>query len=49
MTSIERESEVSFIEDSSILNKTIPSQFSSWCFRFVLDKNKMFLNDIVIE
>lgn len=27
----------------------IPPKFSTWCFRVVLDKNKMFLSNIVID
>lgn len=50
MSSIEKESEQNFIEDREMLEKAqIPSEFSTWCFRVVLDKNKMFLSNIVID
>ena len=50
MTSIEKESEANFIEDREMLEKVeIPTKFSTWCFRVVLDKNKMFLSNIVID
>ena len=50
MSSIEKENEPNFIEDREILQNTeIPPAFSTWCFRIVLDKNKMFLSNIVIE
>ncbi len=32
-----------------IENSKIPPEFSVWCFRVVLDKNKMFLNNIVTD
>ncbi len=50
MSSIEKETEPNFIEDREMLaNAQITPQFSTWCFRVVLDKNKMFLSNIVIE
>ena len=27
----------------------IPVEKSVWCFRIVLDKNKMFLNNIIVD
>ena len=50
MSSIEREKEINFIDDKKMLESvTIPSEFSVLCFRIILDKNKMFLNNIVID
>ena len=50
MSSIEKENEPNFIEDREMLqNVEIPPKFSTWCFRVVLDKNKMFLSNIVID
>ena len=50
MSSIEMESEPNFIEDRKMLESAqIPPEFSIWCFRIILDKNKMFLNNIVID
>lgn len=50
MSSIEKESEPNFIEDKEMLERVqIPDKFSTWCFRVVLDKNKMFLSNIVID
>lgn len=50
MSSIEKQLEPNFIEDREMLeNNPVPPQFSTWCFRIVLDKNKMFLSNIVID
>ena len=50
MSSIEKESESNFVQDSKMLESvTIPPEFSVWCFRVVLDKTKMFLSNIVID
>jgi len=32
-----------------LTSSVIPSEYSVWCFRIVLDKNKMFLNNIIID
>ena len=32
-----------------IESNKIPLEYSVWCFRIVLDKNKMFSNNIVID
>lgn len=50
MSNIERDTEQNFIEDQKMIeNAVIPPEFSVWCFRIILDKNKMFLNNIVID
>ncbi len=50
MTNIEKESEPHYVEDKDLLESSqIPVEYSFWCFRIVLDKNKMFLNNIIID
>ena len=50
MTNIERENEPQYIEDKEMIESAkIPVENSVWCFRIVLDKNKMFLNNIIVD
>ncbi len=46
-TSIERETDASYIDDREFLS-ALPANASQWCLRVVLDKMKMYLNRITV-